>query len=299
MRVGIVGAGAVGTAIGLLLRRQGYEIIGVVNRTVASTRRAALCLETQAFVNPSDFASQADLLFITTSDQAIAGVVRQIAAAGGFCDGQTVVHTSGSLKASIMQPAADAGARIVSIHPLQSCPSPEQAVQNLPNAVFSIEGDPAAFPIAEKLVQDLGGIFFYIDPEVKPLYHAAACVASNYLVSLIDLSQRFLSRAGMPDELLTKGIMPLIQGTLRNITEIGIPLALTGPISRGDVGTVAEHLQVISRELPHLLGLYNTLAQHTVSLARDKGTISNLIVKQMDNLLKQGSLRTEEVVKWN
>jgi len=169
----------------------------------------------------------------------------------------------------------------------------------LPDSVFSIEGNETAFPLAERLVQDLGGVFFYIDPEVKLLYHAAACVASNYLVSLVDLSQRFLSRAGMPDELLIKGIMPLIQGTLRNVAEIGIPRALTGPISRGDVGTVAEQVQVIAQELPQLLDLYNILGQHTVSLAEAKGTIGTLAVKQLHKLLSPGVSCPEEVVKWS
>lgn len=273
MRLGVVGAGAVGTAVALLLAEKGYEVVGFASRTPASAQRAAERLKAKAFLEPAALAREVEVLFITTPDQAIAPVAAQIAAEGGFLPGQVVVHMSGSLTSKVLEPASLQGALVVSIHPLQSCPTVERAVENLPSSVFSIEGDPRAFPLAEKIVHDLGGVFFYIDPEVKPLYHAAACVASNYLVSLVDLSRQLLKVAGMPEELFFRGIYPLIFGTLQNIREVKIPRALTGPIARGDVGTVEDHLLLMRSYAPELLALYSALGEYTTRVAEEKGTL--------------------------
>lgn len=273
-KVGIVGAGRVGGAIGLLLREKGYPLCGVKNSNPASTARAAALLGTKAFATAGELAREAEVLFLTVRDEAIAPVAAEIAAADGFRPGQVVIHTSGSQPASVLAPAKEQGAYVLSLHPLQSCPTPEQGRQNLPGAVFSIEGDQAAYPLAEQMVRDMGGTFFYIAPEVKPLYHAAACVASNYLVSLMDLAKSLLLAAGLPPDLFVQALYPLVHGTLGNIAQVGIPDALTGPISRGDAATVAGHVREIQRRLPALLPLYSALGLHTVELAQRRGSLS-------------------------
>lgn len=289
-KVGIVGAGRVGGAIGLLLRDKGYPLCGVKNSRPASTARAAALLGTRTFATAGDLAREAEVVFITVRDEAIAHVAAEIASAGGFKPGQVVIHTSGSQPASVLAPAREFGAHVLSLHPLQSCPTPEQGRQNLPGAVFSIEGDAAAFSLAEQLVKDMGGTFFYIDPEAKPLYHAAACVASNYLVSLLDLARALLLAAGLPPELFVKALYPLIHGTLANIAEVGIPEALTGPISRGDAATVAGHLQGMKKQLPALLPLYSRLGLHTVELALRKGSIDAEQAQRLVLVLQGGEV---------
>ncbi|KYH33928.1 Rossmann-like and DUF2520 domain-containing protein [Neomoorella mulderi] len=273
MRIGIIGAGAVGTGMGILLRRRGYTIAGVASRTPASARRAAERLACPAFEGAVDVARRADVVFITTSDQAIGQVAASVAAQGGFRPGQTVIHMSGSLTSAVLDPARQAGALALSLHPLQSCADADRAVANLPGSVFSLEGDREALPLGKRLVTELGGEYFLISPEAKPLYHAAACVASNYLVSLIDLSRRLMQAAGMEPEMAARALAPLIKGTLDNIDEKGIPQALTGPIARGDFGTVRDHLKAMETTVPELGELYRALGRYTAGLAGRKGSI--------------------------
>ncbi|MGI9951623.1 Rossmann-like and DUF2520 domain-containing protein [Moorellaceae bacterium AZ2] len=273
MRVGIIGAGAVGTGMGLLLKERGYFIAGVASRTFASARRAADRLGCPVFDRPEEVARRSDIVFITTSDQAIGPVAHRVAEGGGFRAGQTVIHMSGSLTSAVLNPARQQGAWALSLHPLQSCSDADRAVANLPGSVFSIEGDREAHPLAERLVRELGGEFFYIRPQDKALYHAAACVASNYLVSLLDLSRQLMVAAGMTPEMAAKALEPLVAGTWKNIGEKGIPAALTGPISRGDVATVAGHLTAIREKAPQLLDLYAALGRYTVGVARRKGSL--------------------------
>ncbi|TDA70729.1 MAG: DUF2520 domain-containing protein [Clostridia bacterium] len=275
VKVAIIGAGSVGTAVGVLLARAGYEMAGVASRTPESAVRLAGRLGAPCCERPEDAARGADMVLITTSDQAIGTVAREVARAGGFGAGQAVMHFSGSLTSEVLEPAAQAGAITLSVHPLQSCPSGEAGIRNLPRAVYSIEGDPRGYELAEKLVRALGSAsFFFIDKEAKPLYHAAACVASNYLVTLLRLSQDLLARAGMPVEMAFPALLPLIQGTLDNVASLGIPQALTGPIARGDVDTIQDHLAAMQVQAPELIPFYRLLARRTIDLAQEKGTLA-------------------------
>lgn len=271
--IGIIGAGSVGTGMGLLLKDRGYPIVGVASRTYSSAQRAAERLGCPAFKEPEEVARRAEIVFLTTTDQAIGPVAHKVAARGGFRPGQIVIHMSGSLTSEVLNPARRQGAWALSLHPLQSCADADRAVANLPGSVFSIEGDREAYPLAERLVRELGGEFFYIRPEDKALYHAAACVASNYLVSLVDLSYQMMAAAGMSPEMAARALVPLIEGTWKNIGEKGIPAALTGPISRGDVATVAGHLKAMREKAPQLVELYSALGRHTVGVARRKGSL--------------------------
>lgn len=291
MRIAIIGAGAVGTAVAVLLKEKGYHVAGVASRTLASAQRLAERVGgAPCFATAEEAARQAEVIFITTNDTAIAEVTAQIARKDGFRPGQAVIHLSGSLSSDVLQPAAEKGAITLSIHPLQSVPSPEAGIQGLPRAVYSIEGDRRGYELAEKIIAGLGShSFFHIDSEAKPLYHAAACVASNYLVTLLDLSQQLLTASGMPANLLFPALLPLIQGTLHNIGDMGIPAALTGPIARGDVATVQEHLEVMQEQAPELVELYVGLARRTVDLAQAKGTLKSDAASRLLQVLANAS----------
>ncbi|MGI6286362.1 Rossmann-like and DUF2520 domain-containing protein [Neomoorella humiferrea] len=292
LRVGIVGTGAVGTGMGILLRQRGYDIIGVASRTPASARRAAARLNCPVFERPEELARQAEVVFITTNDQAIGPVTEAIAAHGGFHPGQTVIHMSGSLSSGILEPARRAGALALSLHPLQSCTDAERAVANLPGSVFSLEGDEQALPLGKRLVADLGGEYFVISSAAKPLYHAAACVASNYLVSLIDLSRRLMQAAGVEPTLAGRALMPLIKGTLDNIEAVGIPQALTGPIARGDLDTIRDHLKAMGNVPAEVDELYCALGRYTAGLAVRKGTIDACVRDHLYRMLAKGPEET-------
>lgn len=300
MRIAIIGAGAVGTAVAALLKEKGHTIAGVASRTPASAHQLAEYVGgAPCFTAVEEASRRGEVVCISTNDTAIAEVTAEIARRGGFWPGQVVIHLSGSLTSEVLRPAADKGAIILSIHPLQSVPSPEAGIKSLPLAVYSIEGDPRGYELAEKFIADLGSrSFFHISKEAKPLYHAAACVASNYLVTLLGLSQQLLTASGMPGNLLFPALFPLIQGTLNNIAALGIPAALTGPIARGDVATVQEHLEVMEARAPELLPLYVSLGRRTVDLALAKGTLPGEVAGRLLHVLEGAYPEADRWPEW-
>lgn len=283
-KIAVIGAGSVGTGVAVLLQRQGYQVVGVASRTPESAARAAERLRCPVG-SPAEVARPAEVVFITTSDTAIGEVAKELARHRAVGREHTVVHMSGSLTTDVLQPVADLGAKVVSIHPLQSCASAERAITNLPGSVFSIQGDRETYPVAEQIVKDLGGEAFHIDREAKVLYHAAAAVASNYLVALLDLSQKLMQATGMPERLFLPALLPLVKGTLANVEEIGIPKALTGPISRGDVITISDHLHSMGEACPQLIPLYVALGRHTIEVALRKGTLDRRKAALLEDLL--------------
>jgi predicted short-subunit dehydrogenase-like oxidoreductase (DUF2520 family) len=258
----------VGTALAVNLKSKGYHVAAVASRSPAGTQKLAAAVEARAFADNADAARTADLVFITTPDGVIAPACEKIAGTGGFRPGQLVAHTSGALPAAVLRPAEEAGAVIFSLHPLQSFASPALAVERLPGSYFTFEGDPEALPFAERLVAELGGRFFRLEAASKPLYHAAACVASNYLVSLMRFMYDLAEQAGLQRELIFEAFSPLIHGTLNNIGAVGPTAALTGPIVRGDADTIRQHARAMGNrewQIYRILGLY------TVQLARERG----------------------------
>ncbi|MBW2107630.1 MAG: DUF2520 domain-containing protein [Deltaproteobacteria bacterium] len=282
----IVGCGTVGTALGRLLAASGYPIEGVITRSPSTARRAAARVGARAFSDrPTPLCRQGAVVFITTPDDAIKKTCDDIAAHAGFQRETVVIHCSGALSSEVLASARGCHALVASLHPLQSFASAEQAERILPGSYCTIEGDVSALGVVSRLVKDLGGIAVEIKPEAKALYHAAAVVASNYLVTLLDIALTLNRLAGIAPEAAFEALLPLIQGTLQNIHSSGIPQALTGPIARGDIQTVAGHLEAMSKQAPDVLAIYKSLGCRTVTLARAKGTLGDRAARELLNLL--------------
>lgn len=290
-RIGIIGAGVVGTAVGVVLHDKGYEITGAFDIKPESTQSLADRTGCRVSANPEDVACSADLLFITPCDSAIQNVVDTLADRGAIHSGHTFIHMSGAQSSEILDRAKDFGARVLSVHPLQSFASLDRAIDNLPGSVFSIEGDRQAYDIAVCIVETLGGEYFFIDRKAKPLYHAGACVVSNYLVTIIDLGVKLLESTGIPKSMATRALMPLINGTLKNIENIGIPKSLTGPIARGDFSTVIKHLDCLEEMAPELTKLYGWLGYYTAQIALEKGSIDQDAMKEFQTVFLQELVR--------
>ena len=284
LEIGFVGAGKVGSALAILLQRAGYRIVGVASRTGGSANKLAARLNCPV-LSKEEVAKRSQALFITTSDDAIATVAQEIAEKDGFHPEQIVLHMSGAHTSQLLEPAAAKGAITLSVHPIQSFASVEQAITLIPGTYFSIEGDPRGYSFAQEMVEKLGGKHFQLNSNSKVLYHAAACVASNYLVGLLKTALDMLAAAGVPEELRLPAFLPLVEGTLENIKKLGIPQALTGPISRGDQGTLVKHLDAM-KERPELLSVYRTLGLVTVDAALKKGTINEKQAASISSLLK-------------
>lgn len=287
----IVGAGPVGSSAGYLLARAGYRIASVVSRTRASADEAAAFIGGGApTTDAARAASGADIVLIATPDRVIKDVCEYVSAGGMLKAGSLVVHLSGAHSLHLLDAAKAAGAYRAVVHPLQSVPSKEQGIENLPGSYFRIEADPEALETAKDLVKALGGIELVMpkwrsDRHSAALYHAGAVAVSNFFVALIDYGINFYEALGADKREALKAVLPLIRGTLHNIETLGIPDALTGPIMRGDSQTVRDHLEAMQAKAPELLGLYKELAKQTISVARDKGSITKEITNELLSVL--------------
>ncbi|MFA5843337.1 MAG: DUF2520 domain-containing protein [Coriobacteriia bacterium] len=272
-RVAVLGAGKVGQAVGVLLREAGFEIVAVTARSNEHARTAALTTGGEATADNARAASAADIVFVTANDDAIASLVADVAARGGWRAGQVVVHTSGALGLDVLAPAAGAGALVASIHPLQSFASASDAVRELPGSVFGVTAGPGAGETAEALVSALGGTAVNVPEEAKALYHAAAAVASNGLVAVEDVAVRMLERAGFGRDEAVTALAPLLRGTATNVIRLGPQAALTGPVSRGDAETVARHLAALADAPPEWREIYVALGRQQLRIAVERGSV--------------------------
>lgn len=291
----IIGAGKVGSALGLLLMQRGYPSAGVYSRSASSTRRLALQLNAKACNHPAE-AATADLVFITTTDREIGVMASVIARKEIPRQGQIFIHTSGALSSDIMQPVRQLGAFAISMHPLQAFSDVEMAQKNLPGSCFALEGDAGAVPAVVEIINDLAGKYFIIKAEDKPLYHAAAVVASNYLVSLIHLSTNIYKKLGLTEEQSLEALLPLIKGTINNIVKSGPTQALTGPVVRGDGTTLLGHTRALREMDWTVQEAYKSLGLYTVGVAMEKGSITNKegtalsnIFLEVDNCEQKGN----------
>lgn len=284
--VAIIGAGNVGQAVGRGLLAAGYPVLAVSCRTPQSAQKAAAFVGAKkAAETPEQAAAGADAVLIATPDGAIGAVCGRIASAGSFRRGAVVLHFSGALGSDALAPAAREGAHVGAMHPMQSFPSPEEGLARLPGTVFTFEGDEEAETTARRMATDLGGETLRIEASAKALYHAACCALSNYVAAAADLGFELMEHAGVPRHVSLRAAMPLIKGSVANIERLGLPAALTGPIERGDAGTVERHLQALASLPPELGELYRQLGRHTLHMAKKKGRMDEATAKRLEGLL--------------
>lgn len=268
--IGIVGAGIVGSALAVALARAGYRIAAVSSRRVASAERLSARLPGRPpALSAEDAVAAADLVILAIPDDAIRLVCDGLI----WRPGQSVVHCSGAGTAEWLGSAAAVDARVGGLHPLQTFAGIDEAIDLLPRSTFAIEAaDDLAADLAT-LVEAIGARWIRLRPEDKPAYHLAAVLVSNYLVTLTKLSTDLWTDLGLSADDARRALVPLIQGTVRGIDDVGIPDCLTGPVARGDVGTIEKHRQVLAERRPDLLAVYRELGLQTVPIALAKGRI--------------------------
>lgn len=283
--IAIVGCGTIGTTLGKLFAEVGYPIVGVASRRLESARRTAEFIGISNYSDNSvHITSDADIVFVTTTDSAIQSVCNEIAMQNGFKKSSFVFHCSGAYASEILASARQCGTHVGSLHPLQSFASVEQALQMVAGCTCTFEGDPEALPLARELVREIGADFIQIGVQDKPLYHAAAVVASNYLVTLLNLVIELNQLIGISEKYSIKAFLPLIRGTLHNVEDLGIHMALTGPIVRGDIDTITSHIEAIKTRAPQLLPLYMALGNSTVSIAKAREGLGEAIAHKIRTL---------------
>jgi predicted short-subunit dehydrogenase-like oxidoreductase (DUF2520 family) len=244
--IAIAGTGRIAKAMGVLLSRSGIRIAAMAGRGAIS-----------------QLPGQANHILIAVSDDSIPDVAAELAAAG--LRDSTVVHTSGAAGPEALAILRAAGNSIGVLHPLQTVPSAERGIETLPGATYAIAGDERATAWARELVSHLGGSVLAVDPQYWGLYHAAAVMACNYQVTLVDAALEMMEIAGIKRDEARNALAPILRTTMENILLQGPEAALTGPIRRGDVGTIAIHLEALNSARPETKRLYVAAGLRTVA----------------------------------
>lgn len=273
-------------ALGERLAERGYTIAAVLSRRRAQADRLAGRLGAiRASEDLAALPEDVRLVLICVSDAAVAAVARSLAAASHPWHLTAVAHTSGGLSAAALAPLSARGAAVLSFHPLQTL-TRSGSSRALEEAFVGIEGDEQGVAVGVELARELGMRPLVMSAASKPLYHAAASMASNFLVTLVHLAQQVLE-AAIPDVSdASEVLLPLLRGTLANVTESGTVDALTGPILRGDVETVRRHCAALENHLPHLLPVYAVLGIETVRLAAESGRLDPNRASELRSLLE-------------
>ncbi|MBN1380824.1 MAG: DUF2520 domain-containing protein [Deltaproteobacteria bacterium] len=284
----IIGLGKVGTAIGFLLRNAGYLVLGIIDQSDSAAQKALdytggkICsISSLSGVNP-------DCIIITTVDDAIASVCETLCREGVIKPGVKVIHMSGAGGLDLLGCAKSKGAFVGSIHPVQSFSDIEGAIRNIPGSVFGVTVDDEIKNWSIDLVKELKGTPFFVSAEDKSLYHAAACIASNYLTALLYMVVEIYKHLGLKQDDAVKAFLPLVKGTLANIEHQGPVMALTGPIARGDIGTIKKHLDVFEKTLPDYRQIYAELGAITADVGLLKGSIDDRKADAIKKILKGG-----------
>lgn len=267
--VSIVGAGNLGTALARALHDAGYQIRSIATRQGSRNSRRAKALARRVQAQSLTIGQQAldgDVVWLTVPDDAIADTARAISRLQSW-KGKTVFHSSGALTSDQLQPLRRNGARVASVHPMMTFV--RSALPNMRDIPFGIEGDAAAARVGKRMVGDLGATSFAIGKREKALYHAFASFASPLLIALLSAMEQVANAAGIPEREARRIAAPLLQHTLRNYLDTGAGRAFTGPLARGDIGTIRKHLKVLLR----------TPDARNVYLALARAALSNLPVK--------------------
>lgn len=291
--VAIIGPGKVGTALGVLAARAGIEVVAVGGGRRCSAQTAARLIGPAVrAVSSAEAAAAAPLILLTVPDDCIAHVCAQLTEQKAFAPGAFVAHCSGALASDVLAPARDTCCcETASMHPLQTFPSVEAAVARLPGTPFFIEGCPSACEMFDAFARAIGGRPCRIRSDTKALYHAAAAMTSNFLVTLLDAASAVMAMAlpesaGANRHEALAAMEPLLRATVDNVTAMGPEAALTGPIARGDVQTVQRHLQALERFSSEFRDAYRSMARLTVDLALRKGTLSEDAARELQALLR-------------
>jgi predicted short-subunit dehydrogenase-like oxidoreductase (DUF2520 family) len=271
LTVGVIGAGRVGAVLGAALARAGHRVVAASGVSAQAKARIAKLLPGAANLPADDVArAAADVLIIAVPDDSLAGVVAGLAETGALRPGQVVAHTSGAHGLAVLAPAIARGARPLALHPAMTFTGTADDLAKLAGTSFGVTAPTSLRPLAERLVTDLGGTPEWVAESDRPLYHAALAHGANHLVTLVNEAMDRLRDAGVvhPEKVLA----PLLRAALENSLRMG-DAALTGPVSRGDAGTVAKHLDRLAATSPDSVPSYLALARRTADRAIAAGRL--------------------------
>lgn len=270
LTVGVIGAGRVGTALGAALALAGHRVVAATAVSEESRRRAADRLPGVALVDPQEVVAAADLVLLTVPDEALPALVAGLVATDVPVAGKLLMHASGRYGAGVLDEATRVGGLPLAIHPVMTFTGRPEDVNRLAGISFGVTAPEPLRPVAEALVVEMGGEPVWIPEESRALYHAAMAGGANHLVTLVAESMDLLRTAGVENPGRMLG--PLLGAALDNALRLGMN-GLTGPVARGDAGTVADHIAELGRISPEGRRAYIALARLTADRALAAGLL--------------------------
>ena len=263
----LIGAGHVGRTLGRLFAAQGdLTVQDVLTRSAASAEEAVGFIGAGRAVGDPALLRPADIVMLAVGDDQIEAVCESLKVAAGT----VVFHCSGAKSSSVLAAARAQGAFTASVHPVRSFADPARVAGDFAGTWCGVEGDADALAVLTPILKGIGAQLVAIDPRAKTVYHAASVFASNYLVTLMDAALSAYQAAGIPEQVARELARPLALETLDNVLRLGPRQALSGPIARGDLATVARQQQALDEWDGGVGALYRALAEATVTLARNK-----------------------------
>ncbi|HEV7823348.1 MAG TPA: DUF2520 domain-containing protein [Mycobacteriales bacterium] len=289
LAVGIVGAGRVGTTLGAALARAGHTVVAASGVSRASRDRAARQLPGVPLLPADEVVAAADLVLLAVPDDTLAGLVEGLGETGAWRPGQIAAHTSGAHGLAVLAPAAECGVLPLAIHPAMTFTGRPEDLHRLTGVSFGTTAPDGLEPVAAALVVEMGGEPVTIAEELRPLYHAALVVGANHLVTLVAESMDLLRQAGVDNPGQVLG--PLLGAALDNSLRYGDG-ALTGPVSRGDAGTVRKHLSTLAAHTPAGVAAYVAMARRTADRAIGAGRLRPADAESLLDVLAGEQART-------
>lgn len=268
--IGIVGAGAVGTGLGVALTRAGWPVTAVASRDPARRERFQRLTGTgRAFAEPAPLLDEVELIILAVPDDVVVPLAGELR----LYSGQALVHTSGLLGAEALGAAMAAGTQAGSFHPLVAFADVERAVEALHGATVAIDGDEELAGLLARMAEAVGAVPVRLPPGSKPAYHAAAVLSAGGMIALLDAVAELGRVIGLDEAGSLAVFGRLTEQTMANARALGIDAALTGPMTRGDVGTVLAHLAALDAHAPDAAALYRVLAEREIAIAERRGAI--------------------------
>lgn len=286
--VALIGPGKVGSAIAKCLVTAGYQMHAVVGRDLERTHSACNFIGCASACATNDLGrcSDAEIILLAVPDDQIAATIKKTAESCTLND-KFLIHFSGLLPSATLLSEATRADRLLSLHPLLPFADRQQAYEKLRGCPCALEGGRSALVLGHQLVATFAGAPFEIAAADKPLYHAAASMASNFLITLQGLAQDLLRQCGIPQEQVSATLLPLVRATLDNLEALPPEQALTGPIVRGDSGTVKQHFDALAARSPQTLPTYRQLARITLELANRSGRLKPAKAVDLEDLLNR------------
>ena len=285
LKLSIIGAGRVGQTLGRLGLEAGYDIADVACRSRRSARIATAFIGAGTSQAASSGQLQAaNVIFIATPDDRIGEAVQWIMDNARGIGRAVVLHTSGAVSSAALATLRESNFVVGSCHPLQTFESPLRTLAVIRQSYFCIEGDAQAVRAARTFVRRIGARSFAITTTMKSLYHAAAVMASGGVTALLSASLEALQHCGLNEAQARRVLLPLTEATVANVRAVGPRRALTGPVQRGDVGTVQRNLDALAAIDERWLEVYRLLAAHSLSLI--EAQLDRADVEALQRLLK-------------